>query len=385
MTRHIFFSCASLILALPLSAQTNVAFSAPAGETSPYTSPYVDPVATTSYCEYVMGVAASEAAPLSGPTLFGTFGNSTAELLPTNLSSSTVVASRNRLFAGGSFSLGNVQRASALKRVARADCEQYKITAGLEAFLQDNTEGFTSNALEARAQVLREALPHSTEILSRTGKSMEAHVATDQEYHGMQLRRDELLQILEQTESDLGKAAKSESLAPLSLPELLKKESDLLSRKEEEEGKARETGAWDLSVRVGYERILAAPQIQPVFGTATLSFNLGRLWQASAEKRASAGFRHWIQQDPVGPSVRTFMLLQHYRAIQKAEADRLRETDTLLADLEQRLGSVQQLTDRRVESYADYVWFDYIKIKAEHAYLVAHLKDLSMVAGEPFQ
>lgn len=381
MIRRLICLCMFFAIGIPLSAQTKTALAT----SQTKLSPYVEPVAAGAYCEYVQAVADSQAAPLLAPVLFSSIGNSTAELLPSNLSDATVVANRTRFLTGGSFSIGNVQRAYALKRVARADCEQYKVTAGLEAFIQDNNEALTSNALEARAQVLREALPHSEEILSRTGKSVEAHSATVQEHHGMQLRRDELLQILEQTDSDMGKAAKSESLAMLSLPELLQKEVALRSRQEVEEGKMRKAGAWEVSVRAGYQRILGAPQTQPFFGTATLSFDLGRLWQAKAEKRASEGFYHWVQEDPVGPSVRSFMLLQHFRAIQKAESQRLRETNALLEDLEQRLESVRQVADRRAESYADYVWFDYIKVKAEHAFLAAHLKDLSIVTGESQQ
>jgi heme oxygenase len=81
--------------------------------------------------------------------------------------------------------------------------------------------------------------------------------------------------------------------------------------------------------------------------------------------------------------VRTFMLINHFVAIQTAEAKRLHETETLMADLEQRLESVRAIENDKVQSYEDYVWFDYIKIKAEHAYLVAHLKDLATVAGKP--
>jgi hypothetical protein len=107
------------------------------------------------------------------------------------------------------------------------------------------------------------------------------------------------------------------------------------------------------------------------------------LWQAGAERRATEGFHRWIQEDPTGPSVRTFMLLNRFVAIQTAEAKRLRETETLMADLEQRLESVRAIENDKVQSYEDYVWFDYIKIKAEHAYLLAHLKDLATVAGKP--
>jgi len=81
--------------------------------------------------------------------------------------------------------------------------------------------------------------------------------------------------------------------------------------------------------------------------------------------------------------MRTYMLLNHFHAIQIAETKRLRETEILMEDLEQRLESVRGVADQKVQSYEDYVWFDYVKIKAEHAYLVAHLKDLSSVAGRP--
>jgi hypothetical protein len=199
----------------------------------------------------------------------------------------------------------------------------------------------------------------------------------------MQLRNDELLQILEQTDSDMGKAAKSEALAMFPLNEMLKKQQDLLTRQEIEQGKSREAGAWDVSGTAGLQRILNANQSSPYFASITLSVNLGRLWQASAERRATDGFHRWIQEDPTGPSVRTYMLLDHFHAIQTAEAKRLRETEILMQDLEQRLESVRGLGNEKVQSYEDYVWFDYVKLKAEHAYLVAHLKDLSEVGGAP--
>ena len=366
-------------LAFPLSAQTKTVFGSQAG----YSSPYLNQPAAADYCQYVSSVATSQAATYLSPIVFGSAGSTSAEILPSPLSTTTSVANRTRFFGGASFSLGNVQRGLALKGIARANCEQYKVTAGLEAFLEENGDAITSNALEARADVLRDALLHSKEILSRSERLLNAHVATTQEFHGMQLRRDELLQILEQTDSDMGKAVRSESLAMFPLNELLKKQQDLLTRQEIEEGKSRQAGTWDVSGTAGFQRILHAPQSSPFFGSITLSLNLGRLWQNGAERRATDSFHRWTQEDPTGASVRTDMLLQHFHAIETAEAERLRETDILLEDLEQRLQSVRGVGDERAQSYEDYVWFDYIKIKAEHAYLVAHLQDLSVVAGRP--
>ena len=379
MNRYLLAVCMVLGVTLSVSAQTKTVFDRPEGDSSPY----LNPPAAADYCKYASGVATSQAALLDSPIVFGSLGSASAEILPSPLSATTSVANRTRFFGGASYSLGNVQRGRAVKRAARADCEQYEVTAGLEAFLQENWDALTSNALEARAQVLREALVHAKEILSRSEKLLETHVTTSQEFHGMQLRNDELLQILEQTDSDMGKAAKSEALAMFPLNEMLKKQQDLLTRQEIEQGKSRESGTWDLSGSAGFQRILNANQSSPYFGSITVSVNLGRLWQAGAERRATDGFHRWIQEDPTGPSVRTYMLLDHFHAIQTAEIKRLRETEILLEDLEQRLESVRSVGVEKVQSYEDYVWFDYVKVKAEHAYLVAHLKDLSAVGGSP--
>jgi hypothetical protein len=380
MKKTILALCLVLGLTLPLSAQTKTVFDRQDGPVSPY----LNPPAAADFCQYVSGVASSQAALLLNPILFTSVGSASAEILPSPLSANTTVANRTRAFGGVSYSLANVQRGLALKHVADADCEQYRITAGLEAFLQENWEAITSDALDARAQVLREGLLRSKEILSRSAKLLETHVATSQEYHGMQIRRDELQQILEQTDSDMGKAVKSESLAMLPLNELLKKQQDLMTIDEIEKGKVRQAGTWDISGSAGYQRIIGAPQASPFFGSITVSVNLGRFRQAGAERRATDSFHRWIQEEPSGPSVRAYMLLQHFHAIQNAEAERVRETETLMQDLEQRLESLHGIGEERAQSYEDIVWFDYIKIKAEHAYLVAHLKDLEAVAGKAF-
>ena len=361
-----------------LSAQSQ--FGPTAGEQAK--PDYLNPAGTAAYCEYVEGVGDSLAAPLMSPIVFGTLGNSTAELLPTDLAASGTVSNRNRFISGGSFSFANLQKGLAVKGVARADCERYKISSGLEAFLQENGQAFTSESLQARAAVLRQALPQSDEIVARAKKSVESYATTVQEMHAMQLRRDELLQILEQTDSDLGRAARSESLAGLPLSELLRKHTNVEMRLERAQARSREAGAWDLSLRIGYDRVIGAMQTTPIFGTATLSFNLGHLRQPKAEKRAAEGYALWTQQAPLGIGARTSMLLQHFRAIRRAESERLRQAEILMADLEQRLKSVQALSDQKAQSYADYLWFDYVKLRAEHAYLTAHLKDLSAVTEE---
>src|SRR5665213_458491 len=193
MNRSLFVVCMLLGLTLPAWSQTKTTFERAEGGGSPY----LNPPAAADYCKFATGVATSQADLLKSPVIFASLGSASAEILPSALSSETSVANRTRFFTGASYSIGNLQRARAVKQAARADCQQYEVTSGLEAFLQENWEALTSGALDARAQVLRDALVQSKDILSRSQKLMEAHVATSQEYHAMQLRNDELLQILE--------------------------------------------------------------------------------------------------------------------------------------------------------------------------------------------
>src|SRR5262245_8874164 len=79
------------------------------------------PSLSETYCDYVEGAAASEAARLMAPTVFGSAGifNSETVVAPSAISDSE--RNRGRLLIGGDFSLGGVQRGRAIKRRARAN------------------------------------------------------------------------------------------------------------------------------------------------------------------------------------------------------------------------------------------------------------------------
>src|SRR4029077_12708250 len=94
---------------------------------------------------------------------------------------STSHVNRGRLFAGGDYSFGNLQKGVTLKRRARADCEAHRITAELESFLQNNSNTTTTGALAARASVFRDALPQGETIQEATAKSVESFSTTVQE------------------------------------------------------------------------------------------------------------------------------------------------------------------------------------------------------------
>lgn len=340
------------------------------------------PVLTDPYCEYTEGAAASEAAPLLAPNLFTTGGVFNSELLAVSTPISTSRANHGRLFAGGEYSFGNLQKGITFKRRARADCEAHRITAELESFLQNDSNTTTTGALAARASVFREALPQGETILEATAKSVEGFSTTIQEADAVRLRLDELRRMLEDTEREKILATPSEAFAGVSLPRLLEQAQALQRELEKREGNAREAAAWDFTVRGGYDHIFLQNVGQPYFAMGTLTFNLGSLWQKKADARAAEARQKWFLEQPEGVAARTQRLLRQLRGMKQAEEVRLRETQILLADLEQRMKSLQEISNKKAESYANYLWFDYVKVKAENAYLSIHLKDLAGIAGE---
>jgi hypothetical protein len=340
------------------------------------------PVLTDAYCEYTEGAAASEAAPLLAPNSFATGGVFNSELLAVSTPVSTSRANHGRLFAGGEYSFGNLQKGITLKRRARADCEAHRLTAELESFLQNNSNTTTTGALAARASVFREALPQGETILEATAKSVESFSTTIQEADAVRLRLDELRRMLEDTEREKILATPSEAFAEVSLPRLLEQAQALQRELEKREANAREAAAWDFTVRGGYDHIFLQNVGRPYFAMGTLTFNLGSLWQKKADARAAEARQKWFLEQPDGVAARTQRLLRQLRGMKQTEEVRFRETQILLADLEQPMKSLQEVNDRKAESYRNYLWFDYVKVKAENAYLSAHLKDLAGIAGE---
>jgi hypothetical protein len=343
---------------------------------------FATPGLTDAYCEYVEGTADSEAARLLAPNLFSTVGVFNAEVAPTPSPISASERSRGRVLAGGELGLGNVARGLALKRRALADCEAYRISVDLESFLQNNSNAVTTGALAAKAAILREALPRGAAIVEAAKKSVESGAGTVQEADAARLRLDELRRMLDDTEREMAGATPSEAFRRASLPGLVERAGSLDRELEKSEAGVREAGAWDFTVRGGYDHIFLANEGRPYFAMGTLTFNLGRLRQSGAERRAEEGRRLWLLRQPEGVTARIGRLLRQLRGVQKAEAGRLQETQILLVDLEQRMKSVQEVGGKKAESYASYLWFDYIRVKAESAYLAAHLKDLVAITGE---
>ncbi|MFP2908683.1 hypothetical protein ACLESD_27260, partial [Pyxidicoccus sp. 3LFB2] len=146
-------------------------------------------------------------------------------------------------------------------------------------------------------------------------------------------------------------------------------------------GSLRRARAWRLSLRGGYDELIDVYQDTPLFGQITLSYNLGHLWQGSANARAREGRRRALLDEVSGVPQRVNELMAELRSVQRTEEGRLREVSTLVTDLEGQLREVEALQTREVRRFRDYLLMELTRLRAEQAYLRAHVESLGAFLG----
>jgi hypothetical protein len=151
---------------------------------------------------------------------------------------------------------------------------------------------------------------------------------------------------------------------------------------ERREARVRASRAWDVSVRGGYDRVFGTSvSYTPIFGLVTITANVGGLLQPAAEARAVSGRVEWARRQVEGTDDRVEQALARLRALRDADRRRLDDTRLLLADLEERRNALLSVQGERVTEIAQSLWFDLVRVRAEHAYVAAHLADLDRILG----
>jgi hypothetical protein len=153
-------------------------------------------------------------------------------------------------------------------------------------------------------------------------------------------------------------------------------------RVEEESAGLRRASAWTVRLRGGYDELINVRQDVPLFGMLTVSYNLGSLWQPSANARAREGRRRWLEEDVEGVSQEVARLLRELRAAHGTEETRLREVSVLVSDLEGQLKELQTMETAKVRRYRDYLVLELARLRAEQAWLKAHVTELGRFLGE---
>lgn len=316
------------------------------------------------YCDHVQGVAAADAAVLIAPDVFAQFGYIEQSPVATN---PDVGVSGLRLIGGVRVRLDGVYKGLETRARATAECRRHAAFAAV-------TSEPTAAALVARVAVLDGALGAAETLLAQVNADAEAHRTTAQEASATRLRIDELRRLAEDTHRQI---AALPTTSGRGFDGALAAYRAADREVEKHEGKLRRAAAFDLSLRVGFDSFLGTnvDQQSPYFAVVAAGVNLGALFQGSANRRAAAGRARMIESGASGMSPAAAA------ALAEGAGRRADESGTLEADLGKQLAALDKIGGDDSKRYRQSLWFDWIKMKAEHAYHAANAAALRQVVA----
>jgi hypothetical protein len=332
-----------------------------------------------AYCRWVKAIAASNADVLVTPSVYATGGYvSGADLSP----GASAVPTTPRLIAAGMYSFGSLNRGLATLSQADAECHRYRADAQLHAYIERNRDAISVRALGAKVKVLDAALPHGQEILAQEKAMLAQARLTVDELGGTQLRLDTLRQIAAEAHQQMDSLASAPPTPHKSIRQAVSERDEAEVATEREDGRIRASYGWDLVLKGGFDKIFGVTDNAPFFAMATLTVSLGWFLQGGANSDARDARRDWVRAQVEGDDDRVEQVVQRLRSVRDAEAARLRESTALLADLDARYKSVGAIGGEKARTFADFVWFDLIRVESEHAYFIEHVRELNELIGD---
>jgi hypothetical protein len=335
-----------------------------------------------AYCDYVQGAAASESARVRSPWLFSSFGTLSGSLASPDVGAS-LASGRELLFrlqAGIGVSPTRMYQAGLLQDRAAAECERHRAEREISLLLAPG--GLNRSALQAQVEVLEQALPRAAELLAESERLLQASRTTLQEHSATALRVDALRGEL----SALRMQLEATPPAPTA-PERAGSAGDAFERlrrfeaqKQEVESSLRKAAALDLTLRGGYDEIFGVGQSLPVFGSLTLELSPGWFWQRGEEERAQRAHRAWVEAQMLGANAGLTQAQNQLQAQLVLARRRLQEVSTALADLELRLARAEDTQGPQAREYAEYIWFDVVRLQGEKAFLAEQVRTLTRAA-----
>lgn len=326
-------------------------------------------VADDGYCDFVEGAAAATAATLQSPELFGQFGYIEQPAFAETPGTDT---SNLRVLGGMRYSITNIFAGSATKSRAAADCRRHRAIATVRG-------GTEATAITARLRVLDEAQGEADRILAQVTADLEARRVTAPEALATRLRVDELRGLASTARRELA------TLAPPStesLDSLLSAYRSADADVESAEARLRSISAYNVSVRVGADRFLEGMSATTnFFGVVQVGINLGALWMGGSNDRAAAGRRRYVLATQEAQQQAVAVPAEQLRATLEVETQRATQVAALVADLQQQLDMLAKLEGDDSKRFRQTVWFDWVKAKAELAYLQTHAESLRKALG----
>ena len=296
------------------------------------------------YCDHVQEVAAAESALRFAPTVFGTVGYSRDGSVG---GVDGAASSRPRMTVGVSYALTGPLEGAAIRERARADCQRHTALAQIE-------DATIARGLALRASVLEAAVPDAIRMREVVEDALAQRLATQAELVAIRLRVDELR----------GMAAEiRQRLASLHAPQrevggALARYRVADAQLERHEARLRRLAALDVTVRAGYDRFLDRTNDAPYFAMVSVSVNLGVLAQGGANERAATARAHRSSGGDLRAAAEAQLATSTTRAA---------ETAALIAELVSQLAAVGRGGGDDGRRYQQALWFDLIKVRAEHA------------------
>jgi DNA repair exonuclease SbcCD ATPase subunit len=331
----------------------------------------------SSWCEFIRGVTDAETAVLLAPEVFASTGVVNAGEATSGAGDAPLGAPKLRITAGLGYELVGVYRGMTLRRRAEAECHRHQALQALQAVLESGPDTSAGPALKARLAALEAALPEGERLVEALRTDVRDGRATLEELNALQLRLDELRALATDTRRAQERLARLPPRPERPLSALLEELRNAEDELERLSGKVRRSTAWSITLRGGYDELVDVPQDLPLFGMLTVSYKLGGLSQSAANERARAARLKALGEDVEGLPQRVERLIDQLRATRSAEETRLREVTVLVSDLESQLQSIQSLETVKIRRFHDYVILELARLRAEQAWLRAHLEALS--------
>jgi hypothetical protein len=334
-----------------------------------------------AWCEFVRGVTDAEAAVLLGPEIFASAGAVNAGEATGGSGGVPLGSPTPRLTAGVGYDLVGAYRGVTLRRRAEAECQRHRALSALQAALQAGPDIGAAPALAARRRVLETAIPEGERLIESLRADLREGRATVEELNVLQIRLDALRALMSETLREQGRLERLPTRLQRPLSALLEELRAADDSIEQISGRLRRAEAWKLRVQGGYDELIDVRQERPLFGMLTVSYNLGGLWQPSANERARQARQRASSEDIEGLPQQVERLLQELHATRAAEEARLREVSVLVGDLEGQLQTLQALETVKVRRFHDYLVLELARLRAEQAWLRAHLESLGAFLG----
>jgi hypothetical protein len=335
--------------------------------------------ASRAYCEHVSNVASSEGALWRSPWLLSSFGSlrgSGDTALDEDLGGGDELVWRLQLGLG--FSPTRFIQASLLDDRARAECERYGAEEELRA-LALNPDGVTAAGLSAKIEVLEQAMPEAQRLLEQSASALEGSRTTLQEHAALSLRVDDLRQRL--ADAALRRAAlpaaPERSRARASAFARLRSAS---ARKEDAAAGLRQSQAFQLTLRGGYDKLFGVEQERPYFGQVALELNPGWFWQRGHDERAERAHAELVVADRSRAELSLGDLRRRLVAELAIVRRREAEVGAVLDDLSSRRERLDGDAGGSAREYAEHLWFDVVRLRADKA-LLEHQRETLERAG----